>query len=47
MEDIELAIGGMTCNACAAHVREALEAVPGVRSAQVSMRRAWPRCEPT
>ncbi|MHB8309968.1 mercury(II) reductase [Metallibacterium sp.] len=36
MEDIELAIGGMTCNACAAHVRKALEAVPGVQSAQVS-----------
>ncbi len=36
MEAIELAIGGMTCNACAAHVRKALEAVPGVQSAQVS-----------
>ncbi|WP_297899559.1 cation transporter, partial [Metallibacterium sp.] len=33
---MELAIGGMTCNACAAHVRKALEAVPGVQSAQVS-----------
>ncbi|MGC9162904.1 MAG: mercury(II) reductase [Thiomonas sp.] len=29
-------IGGMTCNACAAHVAKALEDVPGVQSAQVS-----------
>jgi mercuric reductase len=32
----ELKIGGMTCESCAAHVRQALEAVPGVRSADVS-----------
>lgn len=32
----ELAITGMTCDSCAAHVREALEAVSGVREAQVS-----------
>ena len=32
----ELAISGMTCESCAAHVRQALEKVPGVRSAQVS-----------
>ena len=31
-----LTIEGMTCNACAAHVRKALEGVPGVCSAQVS-----------
>ena len=31
-----LTIEGMTCNACATHVRKALEGVPGVRSAQVS-----------
>ncbi len=33
---IELAITGMTCDSCAAHVRRALEGVPGVREAQVS-----------
>ena len=32
----ELVINGMTCDSCAAHVRQALEKVPGVRSAQVS-----------
>ncbi len=32
----ELAITGMTCDGCAAHVRKALEGVPGVREAQVS-----------
>ena len=32
----ELAISGMTCESCATHVRQALEKVPGVRSAQVS-----------
>ena len=32
----ELAITGMTCDSCAAHVRQALEGVPGVREAQVS-----------
>jgi mercuric reductase len=32
----ELVISGMTCDSCAAHVRQALEKVPGVRSAQVS-----------
>lgn len=31
-----LKITGMTCNSCAAHVQEALEKVPGVRSAEVS-----------
>ncbi|MDA8118502.1 MAG: mercury(II) reductase [Gammaproteobacteria bacterium] len=31
----ELAITGMTCDSCAAHVRQALEGVPGVREAQV------------
>jgi len=33
---IELVIGGMTCDSCATHVRQALERVPGVRSAKVS-----------
>ncbi len=32
----QLKITGMTCESCAAHVREALEQVPGVRSAEVS-----------
>lgn len=32
----ELVIRGMTCDACATHVRQALEKVPGVRAAQVS-----------
>lgn len=32
----ELKISGMTCESCAAHIRQALEAVPGVRSASVS-----------
>jgi mercuric reductase len=32
----ELVISGMTCDSCATHVRQALEEVPGVRSAQVS-----------
>ena len=32
----QLQIAGMTCNACATHVKQALERVPGVRSARVS-----------
>jgi mercuric reductase len=32
----ELVISGMTCESCAAHVRQALEKVPGVHSARVS-----------
>ena len=32
----QLKIAGMTCDSCAAHVKEALEKVPGVRSALVS-----------
>jgi P-type Cu+ transporter len=34
---LELAIGGMTCAACAARVTTALEAVPGVRAANVNL----------
>ncbi len=37
---IALRIDGMTCDSCATHVREALERVPGVRSATVSYPRA-------
>ena len=32
----QLKITGMTCESCATHVRDALEKVPGVRSAEVS-----------
>jgi len=32
----ELVISGMTCDSCATHVRQALEKVPGVHTAQVS-----------
>ncbi len=32
----QLKIAGMTCDACAAHVKQALENVPGVQSAEVS-----------
>src|SRR5437667_6880364 len=35
--DVELEVSGMTCQNCARHVREALEAVPGVGSAVVSL----------
>ena len=31
-----LSISGMTCNSCAAHVKDVLEKLPGVKSAQVS-----------
>ncbi len=34
--DLELAVTGMTCDSCAAHVRKALESIPGVREARVS-----------
>ena len=37
---IALRIDGMTCDSCATHVREALERVPGVRSAAVSYPKA-------
>lgn len=37
MKTMSLAIGGMTCQGCAEHVREALETVPGVGSADVSL----------
>src|SRR2546426_533036 len=36
-ERIELAITGMTCGNCARHVAEALQSVPGVRNATVSL----------
>ncbi len=35
-EAITLHVDGMTCGACSEHVRQALEKVPGVRSAAVS-----------
>ena len=33
----ELAITGMTCGNCARHVTEAIQSVPGVRSAEVRL----------
>ena len=38
-----LHITGMTCNACASHVEEALLAVPGVHKAEVSYPEALAR----
>lgn len=35
---IDLGVGGMTCDDCIRHVTEALESVPGVRQADVSLR---------
>jgi mercuric reductase len=35
-ESITLTVAGMTCGACATHVKEALEKLPGVQSAEVS-----------
>ncbi|RYG26114.1 heavy-metal-associated domain-containing protein [bacterium] len=35
--NIELKIDGMTCGHCVAGVKKALEAVPGVESAEVSL----------
>src|SRR3569832_1881719 len=37
---INLKIGGMTCNSCAAHIKEALENMQGVQSAHVSYPKA-------
>jgi Cu+-exporting ATPase len=33
----EIAVAGMTCNGCARHVTEAIQSVPGVQSAAVSL----------
>ena len=33
----ELSVEGMTCNNCARHVTEAIQSVPGVRSASVAL----------
>lgn len=33
----EIAVSGMTCNNCARHVTEAIQSVPGVESAAVSL----------
>jgi len=37
METILLKINGMSCEACVSHVKKAIEAVQGVRSAAVSL----------
>lgn len=34
---IDMGVGGMTCDDCVRHVTEALESVPGVRRAEVSL----------
>lgn len=34
---IDLGVGGMTCDECVRHVTRALESVPGVRWADVSL----------
>lgn len=34
---IDLGVGGMTCDGCVDHVTDALESVPGVRVAHVSL----------
>ncbi len=34
---IDLGVGGMTCDDCVHHVTAALESVPGVRRAEVSL----------
>ena len=40
-----LKITGMTCDSCAAHVKDALEKVPGVQSAVVlSLIHIWSLC---
>lgn len=39
-QTFELAVGGMTCNNCVAHVTKALEGVPGVKKAKVSLEAA-------
>ena len=36
----ELQVGGMTCNNCARHVTEAIQGVPGVKSASVNLQGA-------
>ncbi len=42
---IELAVEGMTCGGCVKHVTAALEAVPGVTSAQVELEPGRARIE--
>lgn len=43
--NIELKIAGMSCGTCVSHVTAALEAVAGVRSAQVDLGRATAQVE--
>ncbi|MFN8990193.1 MAG: heavy-metal-associated domain-containing protein [Betaproteobacteria bacterium] len=37
MENVAIAVSGMTCGGCVASVRRVLSAVPGVAEAQVSL----------
>ncbi len=48
MQEITIAVGGMTCGGCVASVRRVLSAVPGVAEAQVSLdsAQAWVRFDP-
>lgn len=34
---VEVGVGGMTCDGCVVHVKEALESVPGVENATVDL----------
>lgn len=45
MDTIELNVGGMSCQNCVRHVKEALEKVPGVASATVSLEDAKARVQ--
>jgi copper chaperone len=45
METITLKVGGMTCQGCVRSVKKVLEAVPGVRNADVSLEEAQAKVE--
>lgn len=40
METVAIKVEGMTCNGCVASVTRVLEAIPGVQSAEVTLRPA-------
>jgi copper chaperone CopZ len=40
MQQLRLQVSGMTCQGCVRSVKQVLEAVPGVRSAAVSLERS-------
>lgn len=45
MTQIQLQITGMTCNHCVAHTKKALEAVPGVKTVEVTLEPGGARIE--